>query len=326
MDRCEIAEPGDEIMDLRWRVFAASEKFRLDQRLTQSEFSEAVARYVGETVEGLKEKLFADLPSSRSVESFEAITAEELVEAYNLSHITTFLCFADDVAVTVSNVTLPQKRELMRRLKFHRLMSDVEVDKDSNSLTLELSGPLRLFGKAQGYALRIANFFPFVASLPEWKLEALITWRGKKVMFSVDHKSGVSTKSARSHGGYVPKEFEQVMESINDAGELRIVPGSDFIHLGKQSYCFPDFVVQSGKKSFGIELFHPWHKGQLKHRIEAASRAKAKNLIIGIERSLLKDPELKALCDGSSWFADFGFEYSQFPTPNVLKRAVTKHD
>ena len=92
--------------------------------------------------------------------------------AYNLSHITTFLCFADDVAVTVSNVTLPQKRELMRRLKFHRLMSDVEVDKDSNSLTLELSGPLRLFGKAQGYALRIANFFPFVASLPEWKLEA----------------------------------------------------------------------------------------------------------------------------------------------------------
>ena len=47
MDRCEIAEPGDEIMDLRWRVFAVSEKLRLDQSLTQSEFSEAVAREVG---------------------------------------------------------------------------------------------------------------------------------------------------------------------------------------------------------------------------------------------------------------------------------------
>ena len=326
MDRCEIAEPGDEIMDLRWRVFAVSEKLRLDQSLTQMEFSEAVAREVGETVDRLKEKLFADLPSSRSVESFEAISSEELIEAYNLSHITTFLCFAEDVAVTVSNVTLPQKRELMRRLKFHRLMSDIEVDKDANSLTLELSGPLRLFGKAQGYALRIANFFPFVASLPEWKLEALITWRSKKVIFAVDHKSGVKTKSARSHGGYVPKEFEQVMESINDAGDLKIVPGSDFVHLGKQSYCFPDFDVKSGKKSFGIELFHPWHKGQLKHRIEAATKSKTKSLLIGVERSLLKDPELKAICDSSPWFAAYGFEYSQFPTPNVLKRAVAKHD
>ena len=326
MDRCEVAEPNAEIMDLRWRAFAVSERLRKGDDISQNEFTAAVSAELGETAGELKSKLFSDLPSARTVEKYEPLSAEALIDKYNLSHVTTFLCFADDVAVTVTNVTLPQKRELMRRLKFHRLMSDVEVDKDAKSLTLELSGPLRLFGKAQGYALRIANFFPFVASLPEWKLEALITWRGKKVLFSLDQKSGVATKSSRSHGGYIPKDFEQVMEAINASDEMKIEPGEDFIHLGKQSYCFPDFLVKYGKKLVSLELFHPWHKGQLKQRVEAASAAQVKGFMIGVERSLLKDLVLKDFCENNEWYAKHAFEYTQFPTPNVIKRAVTKHD
>jgi uncharacterized protein len=326
MDQCEVAEPNDEIMDLRWRVFAASERVRKIQDISQNEFAEAVAAELEETVESLRQKIFSDLPSARIVEKYAPLSEEALIDKYNLSHVTTFLCFADDVAVTVTNITIAQKRELMRRLKFHRLMSDVDVDKDAKSITLELSGPLRLFGKAQGYALRIANFFPFVASLPEWKLEALITWRGTKVLFSIDQKSGVATRSSRSHGGYIPKDFEQVMHAINASDEMKIEPGEDFIHLGKQSYCFPDFLVKHGKKSLSLELFHPWHKGQLKQRIEAAEAAKVKGLLIGVERSILKDLILKDFCENNAWFVKNGFEYTQFPTPNVIKRAVTKHD
>ena len=326
MDHCEIAEPSDEIMEMRWKTFAISERLRKNPDLSHQDFVDSIATEMNETVVSLKQNLFADLPSARIVEKFESVTTDELIDRYNLSHVTTFLCFADDVAVTIVNATIAQKRELMRRLKFHRLMSDVDVDHDAGSITLELSGPLRLFGKAQGYALRIANFFPFVASFPEWKLDAVVTWKTKKVAFSIDHKSGVKTKSSRSHGGYIPKEFEQVMTAINEAGEIKIMPGEDFIHLGKQSYCFPDFNIKSGRKSFGVELFHPWHKGQLKHRIEAAARSKAKNLLIGIERSLLKDAEIKKLCEVDPWFIQYGFEFSQFPTPNVIKRAVTRHD
>ncbi len=325
MDQCEVAEPNAEIMDFRWKTFAVSERLRKSDSISQNEFTEAVAAELGEAAGDLKAKLFSDLPSARVVERYDPLSIEALIDKYNLSHVTTFLCFADDVAVTVTNVTIAQKRELMRRLKFHRLMSDVEVNKDAKALTLELSGPLRLFGKAQGYALRIANFFPFVASLPEWKLEALITWRGKKVLFCLDQKSGVVTKSSRSHGGYIPKDFEQVMHAINASDEMKIEPGEDFIHLGKQSYCFPDFVVKYGKKTLALELFHPWHKGQLKQRVEAAEASKTKGFMIGVERSLMKDLALKDFCENNEWFGKNAFEYTQFPTPNVIKRAVIKH-
>jgi hypothetical protein len=191
---------------------------------------------------------------------------------------------------------------------------------------LELSGPLRLFGKAQGYALRIASFFPFIASLPEWKLEAVIQWKSKKLLFALDQKCGVCSHSKRSHGGYVPKEFEHVIEALNAEVDLSAAPADDFVHIGRQSYCFPDLVVNKGGQEFAIELFHPWHKGQLQGRIEAASRVKAKGLLIGVERSLLKDPDIRALCEGSSWFQTYGFEYSQFPTPTVIKRVIARHD
>ena len=326
MDRCEVAEPGDEIIDTRWKAFAASERLRRVGQISHEDFQASLTKDLGLPLTELQRVIFADLPSARSIDSFETMSPESLVDAYNLSHITTFLCFADSVAVTLSNLTLPQKREVMRRLKFHRLMSDVEVDKDAKSVTLELSGPLRLFGKAQGYALRIANFFPFIASLPEWKLEAVIQWKSKKVLFAVDQKSGVKTESKRSHGGYVPKEFEQVIDALNAEDGLTAAPAEDFLHIGRQSYCFPDLVVKKSKQEFAIELFHPWHKGQFQGRLEAAARVKAKGLLLGVERSLLKDPEVKALCDANPWFQQFGFEYSQFPTPTVIKRVMARHD
>lgn len=325
MDRCEVTEPDDEIMELRWRAFAKSEALRTKKDLTHDEFVSGIADELGQDIAVLREQLFSDLPSSRLIENYDPLTPEELLAKYNLSHITTFLCFADSVAITVANITLAQKRELMRRLKFNRLMTEVAVDHEAKSITLELSGPLRLFGKAQGYAIRIANFFPFVASLPEWKLESVISWKGKKTIFSVDQSSGVKTKYSRSDGGYIPKEFEQVMENINAGGDLKIKAGDDFVHLGKQSYCFPDFNVEVGPRVFGVELFHPWHKGQLRQRIEAASRMNFDGLLIGVERSLLKDPEIKSLADTNSWYQKFCFEFSQFPTPNVIKRAVAKH-
>ncbi len=201
----------------------------------------------------------------------------------------------------------------------------MEVDKDSDTITLELSGPLRLFGKAQGYALRIANFFPFITALPEWRLEAVIHWKSKKVLLTLDQKCGVKVPAARCHGGYIPEEFEQVIQALNAEPGWSARPAADFVHIGQQSYCFPDLIVKKADQEFAVELFHPWHKGQLRGRIEAASRIKTNGLLIGVERSLLKDSHTKALCEGSAWFQEYGFEYTQFPTPLVMKRVISRH-
>lgn len=326
LDDCDVKDPGAEVLDRRWQIFLAAEKLRVSTGSSFEEFKDKIAKQFAETPEQLSQRLFADLPSARTVENIPELSSKDLIERFNLSHVTTFLCFADDVTVSLSNLTLAQKRELMRRLKFHRLMSDVEVDKESSSIRLELSGPLKIFGKTQGYAVRIANFFPFVSSMPEWRLEARVSWKGKKVVLSLDQDCGVSTRSTRAHGSYVPPEFQQVIASLNETADLEVLPGEDFIHIGKQSYCFPDFMVKVGGVVKGVELFHSWHKGQAKHRIETAEKAKTSCLLIGIDRSLMKDPELKSICEKSAWFEKYGFEFSQFPTPGVIRRAVMRHD
>ena len=190
MDHCEITEPGDEIMELRWKAFAAAEAFRLQGVSSLEELQNFVSGAMSLSKDSLQQKIFSDLPSARLLESVPELNAKDLVERFNLSHVTTFLCFADDVSISVFNLSIAQKRELMRRLKFNRLMSDVDVNRETNELHLELSGPLKIFGKSQGYSLRVANFFPFIASLPEWKLSAKLTWKGKKVSLELDQDCG----------------------------------------------------------------------------------------------------------------------------------------
>jgi hypothetical protein len=326
MDESKVAEPGAEVLDLRWKMFQFSEAIRREGVPALEDLHSRMAGAMRESVDRLQQKIFADLPSARILEGSPDIGTKELIERYNLSHVTTFLCLADDVSISVSNLSVPQKRELMRRLKFNRLMSDVEVNRECNELHLELSGPLKIFGKIQGYSLRIAHFFPFIASLPEWKLKSSLTWKGKKVSLELDHSCGVIARSVRGQGGYIPREFQDVLVASADMDGIKMIPGDDFIHLGRQSYCFPDFTVQFKNRELGIELFHPWHKGQAKQRIEAATACKTDRLLIGVDRSLLKDPDLRLLCEKSVWFAKYGFEFSQFPTPNILRKAILRHD
>jgi hypothetical protein len=57
-------------------------------------------------------------------------------------------------------------------------------------------------------------------------------------------------------------------------------------------------------------------------RVAALDTSKIRNLLIGVDKSLLKDKDVKLGLEKSPWFAKFGFEFSQFPTPRQLVKAV----
>jgi predicted nuclease of restriction endonuclease-like RecB superfamily len=121
MDRCEIAEASEATMNQRWQAFAVSERLRREGQMTHEAFSEAMSAHLGTSLSDLRQVIFSDLPASRIVEAFDPVEPLTLVGAYNLSHVTTFLCMAASVSVTLGHLSLAQKREMMRRLRFHRL-------------------------------------------------------------------------------------------------------------------------------------------------------------------------------------------------------------
>ena len=324
MDRCEVRDPGDVALEERWKMFGLSERLRSGGAGTLPEFQRQLADAAGKDFGEIQSGLFSDLPAARSIDKIEDISAEALVDEYNFSHVALFLCMAESVSITFKDPTLARKREIMRQLKFQRLMADVSVSPEDKSLTLSISGALQLFGKAQVYGLKVANFFRFAASVPGWSLDAEVRWKGKKLRLEVDGKSGVRSEAKRSGGGYIPEEFDHLINALRKESDMSVEPGSDFVHIGRQSYCFPDLTVTTASGKYAIELFHPWHKHQLKSRIEAAAKAGVSDLIIGVERGLTRDPEIRALADSSEWFQRYGFEFTQFPTVSAVRKAVTR--
>lgn len=326
LDRCETLEPDLAVMELRWKAFAVSEELRKKGGLDFLDFSEMVGARLSLQTESLRRDLFSDLSSARQICKFDPIPAEALLEQLNLAQVRTILCCTDEAVVRVKGATTAQKREILRQIKFQRLVSEISSVSETGSLEFRLSGPLKIFGSTSGYSTRFANFFPFIASLSQWSLEANVKWKNKQLKLQLDDKSGLKSRSARSQGSYIPPEFQQLMSEFNERQEFSIKAGDEVVHLGKQNVCFPDFVICSPEgRTFAVELFHKGHQSQLVERIAATQAANSENLIIGVDRALLKDKELARRISENNWFQRYGFEFSQFPTPSLLRKAVSRH-
>ncbi|MCX6126773.1 MAG: DUF790 family protein [Proteobacteria bacterium] len=322
-DRCVFETPADAVMERRWELIRTAQDLRDEGNWGAPEdYGRQMEQRCSDNLVSLRASLYSDHPDERSCESFEDIEPSELLADYNRAQLQTLFIFADDVKITIKGATLPEKRAFFRQLKFHSLMGEVAVDPDDATMTIYLSGPLKLFQKSTTYGLRLARFILNVLHLKVWELEATIQLKNKHLQLKLDSECGVKPRG-RGLTGYVPEEFISAMTIFN-AGEhgWLMKQSEDFIHIGKQSYCFPDFDLVSGKKHLHVELFHPWHKGQIVGRLAALDSSKIKNLIVGLDKSLLKDKDTFAAQEKSKWFQTYGFQFSQFPTPKQLLKAV----
>ena len=326
LDRCDVAESDPDILDWRWSVFAVAERLRDQCNGDFQMFAQRMQETFGGAIGQVREKLFSDLPSARFIKSFEAMTSRDLIDLYNLSMVKTILCFAKDVTLELKNPSVAVKRAVMQQLRFYRLVGEPSVDASTGLFRVAVSGPLDVFGASSGYSQRMASFFLFIATLQEWSLEASLKWKNKPLKMSLDHKSGVGAGLVKSSGAFIPPEFKHVLEAFKDGDGFVVGAGENFIDFGGEEYCFPDFVISYAGKTFFVELFHGSHQGQLERRLKALTRGARRDVLLGVERSLLKDKKLKELVESNEWFKDGGFLFSQFPTPGAIKKAVLNHE
>ena len=147
-------------------------------------------------------------------------------------------------------------------------MCDVD-NLENNSLKIKLSGPLSIFENTQSYGMRMANFFPHIINLKKWTLSALVNVKEKNLTMTLSDDNKLVSHYQIKHS-YIPEELTLFISKFNKLNnKLKAETGSEFVHLGLQSYCFPDvsFSDKKGNK-FHLELFHRWHE----RAIIAASR------------------------------------------------------
>ena len=324
LDRTEFdTAPNEELTAFRHTLFTETSRL-----LSQEQF-EDYATYQQKVLQitadkspmaqtELSAKLYADLPRNQPVLTFNTLSAEHLLHRYNAAQVQGLLLHCDTLTLKLADSMTAELRQLFKYLRFNQLLSTIRKEGERYEITVD--GPLNLFYKTKRYGMNLANFFVAVLHQPKWELTAEIQFRNKqRHQLSLDESCGIKPIS-QQFLAYIPEDiqlFQKMLENKTDDWQIR--PGSQFLPLTGDFYCFPDYqlVHKSGVET-AIELFHPWHQGHLIARLNTLAEQKDVSLILGVSKALEKKPLIAEALETSAYFSQFGFTFRDVPTMRSL--------
>jgi predicted nuclease of restriction endonuclease-like RecB superfamily len=319
LDRCDWEEPCGDIEALRWEAIMLGEASR-SERLFEvcDNYRVSIADTLQMTPESLSETIYSDLPENRKVAKFKDISPEIFLHRYSAAQIQGLLLHARSMTVHLTDLSLGERRTFFRLIKFYQLLSRV-TQEGSQSLVVEISGPLDILDQGSRYGMKLANFFPYILQFSRFDLEADIHLKHKTYTLKLDESCGV-----KSHydfrESYVPEEFTALMTAIEKKKtNYKLTLCDDFLHIGHESYCFPDFILKdkAGEIQIYLELFHRWHYHQLFHRLDALQKQNFEGLYLGVCITALKKDQLEQL-KNHPIFERCGFTFRDFPTAKQI--------
>jgi hypothetical protein len=276
-DRCEFEVVSGQPPDVtRSLVFRASTQHRQkadeENSPTTAFDREAViaevATAMGITKEEVERSLFADLKTEQKLVGFKDLSTEHLLERYNVSLAQAVLLRATRVHVTIIGEPPPRYRQLLRQVKFRRLLCEMERT-GPDTYVLHLDGPLTLFSSTLKYGLQLAQFLPTVLLCKKFEVRAELRWgpQKKSKYFLLTPKEGL-VSHAPDHGMYVPEELGVFVEAFRKrVTDWEILEESEVYPLGN-GYWVPDFqlIHKASGETVRMEVLGFWRKSSaIKH-------------------------------------------------------------
>lgn len=319
--------PNEELIAFRLNLFTETSRL-----LSQDLFSDyedyqqkvlQIAGYESQSEnEELGDRLYADLPNCQPVISFKTLSAEHLLHRYNTAQVQGLLLHCNSLTLNLSESMTAELRQLFKYLRFNQLLSTIHKKKIENTdyFQITVDGPLNLFYKTKRYGMNLANFFVAVLHQPKWEITAEIQFRNKNnSRLYLDESCGIKPISHRFLA-YIPEDIQHFQDMLhNKTDEWQIHPGSQFLPLPGDFYCFPDYqLVHTSGTEVCIELFHPWHQGHLLARLNTLAEQDNTPLILGVSKELQKQSIIAEAMETSDHFSKFGFTFREIPTMNAL--------
>ncbi len=338
LDRTEFdTTPNEELIAFRQKLFIETSRLLSQEQFENYVDYAQVARGLAgqckmlETVteeplpevvpidrEDLAAKLYADLPSHQPILAFKTLSAEHLLHRYNTAQVQGVLLHSNSLTLKLADSMTAELRQLFKYLRFNQLLSTIRKEEELYQITVD--GPLNLFYKTKRYGMNLANFFIAVLHQPRWELTAEVQFRNKqRYQLFLDESCGIKP-IAQQFLAYIPEDIQLFQTMLrNKTDDWQIRPGSQFIPLPGDLYCFPDYqlVHKSGIET-SIELFHPWHQGHLIARLSTLAEQRDVSLILGVSKELEKNPLIAEALAASVYFSQFGFTFRDVPTIRTL--------
>ena len=320
LDRTEFdTTPNEKLIAFRQKLFTETSRLLSQETFENyTDYQQKVSGIMTDESAELSLKLYADLPSSQPVLTFKTLSAEHLLHRYNTAQVQGLLLHSNSLMLKLADSMTAELRQLFKYLRFNQLLSTIRKEDELYQITVD--GPLNLFYKTKRYGMNLANFFVAVLHQPKWELTAEIQFRNKQsYRLSLDESCGIKPIT-QQFLAYIPEDIQLFQAMLrNKTDDWQIRPGSQFIPLPGDRYCFPDYqLVHKNGAETAIELFHPWHQGHLIARLHTLAEQKNVSLILGVSKELEKKPLIAEALAASAYFSQFGFTFRDVPTIRTL--------
>ena len=323
-DRCEFeiasGHPPDAIRNTVFRLATQQRQHATGDTLAPFD-REAVLREAANeltlTPEGVEQGLFADLKSEQRLVHFKDISAERLLQRYNVALAQAVLYRCTGMHVTIRNEPPQRYRQLLRRVKFHRLICEMERIGES-SWRLHLDGPLSLFSATQKYGLQLALFFPAVLLCRDFEVRAELRWgpQRKPKVFLATPGDGLVSHYADT-GTYVPPELGMFVELFRKRiADWDILEETEVFPLGSAGFWVPDFrlIHRRTKRLVLFEVLGFWRRSSAEQHLARLRQHVTEPFLLAVSDQLhIEEAELEALPAGIHRFRNM-------PLPDEVAR------
>jgi uncharacterized protein len=321
-DRCEFeVVSGHPPEEIRAAIFRAAANHRLASTDIAETFDRAavlrtVADMLNITPEVIDQGLFADLKSEQRLVKFKDISPEHLLQRYNVALAQSVLLRAVQLQVTIRGEAPQRYRQLLRRVKFHRLVCEIErVGSDVQRLRLD--GPLSLFSATQKYGLQLAIFLPAVLLCRDFDVKAEIRWgpQRKSKVFLITSKDGLVSHYADT-GVYVPPELKMFVVLFHKRiADWELLEETEIYPLGS-GYWVPDFrlVHRDTGRVVLLEVLGFWRRTSAEQHLARLREHVKQPFLLAVSDQLhIDESELEGLPAGIHRFRNM-------PLPDEIAR------
>ena len=253
---------------------------------------DAVAQELNLEPEKLAASLFADLKDENRLLSFDDMTAQRLIDRYNVGLAQAVLLRSVLVTAEVRHEKPARYRQLFRQLKFHRLLYRVEGTM-ADGYTFQIDGPLSLFSATNKYGLQMALFLPSLLACADFRLDAELRWGPKREPRSFHLESNDGLVSHRDDAGtYVPAELTAFLDRFRQvAPAWEVSEATEVIELGREGVWVPDyrFVHKATGTDVFVEVVGFWKRSSLERLLRLLPRLGPKRFVLAISDRLKVD-------------------------------------
>jgi predicted nuclease of restriction endonuclease-like RecB superfamily len=264
----------------------------------------------------VEQGLFADLKSEQRLVTFNDISALHLLQRYNVALAQAVLLRAVRLSVVIRREPPQRYRQLLRILKFHRLLCEMERTGE-HSYTIHLDGPLSLFSATNKYGLQLALFLPAVLNCRDFELKAELRWGAQKKpkTFLLTPKDGLVSHYPDT-GMYVPPELGMFVESFRKRiADWDLAEDTEVYQLG-HGFWVPDFRLTHRRSGLVVllEVLGFWRRSSAEKHLQYLKRYAQRPFILAVSDQLhIEEGRLEELPAGIHRFRNM-------PLPDEVAR------